>query len=75
MAESVPKIISSKAEDFFRNSSTLRTSAHRQMVMKFIRDQYPQARLERIYDAVEDGWSAKDFHRCCDKKGWTISIV
>jgi hypothetical protein len=75
MAESVPKIISSKAEDFFRNSSTLRTSSHRQMVMKFIRDQYPQARLERIYDAVEDGWSAKDFHRCCDKKGWTISIV
>ena len=43
--------------------------------MKFIRDQYPQARLERIYDASVDGWGAKDFHRCCDKKGWTITIV
>lgn len=43
--------------------------------MKFITDQYPQARLERIYDASKDGWKGEDFHRCCDKMGWTISIV
>jgi hypothetical protein len=45
------------------------------MVMKFVRDQYPQARFKRIYDASTDGWDAKDFHRCCDKKGWTLTIV
>ena len=45
------------------------------MVIKFIRDQYPQARFQRIYDATTDGWRNSDFHRCCDKKGWTLTIV
>jgi hypothetical protein len=51
------------------------------MVMKFVRDQYPQARFKRIYDATTDGWGATDFHRCCDKgwnlfkKKWTLTIV
>ena len=62
-------------EEYFNNSKTLLTYSQREMVMEFIRDQYPQARLERIYDASVDGWSANDFHRCCDNKGWTISIV
>jgi hypothetical protein len=22
-----------------------------------------------------DGWKYTDFHRCCDWKGWTLSIV
>jgi hypothetical protein len=75
MAYSVPKIIPSDPEDYFNNSKTLRTSAHRQMVMNFIRELSPQAILERIYDASVDGWSAEDFHRCCDEKGYTITIV
>ena len=29
----------------------------------------------RIYDATTDGWKAEDFHRCCDKKGPTLTIV
>jgi hypothetical protein len=45
------------------------------MVIKFVRDLYPQARFNRIYDAATDGWGAKDFHRCCDKRGWTLTIV
>ena len=45
------------------------------MVLKFVRDQYPQARFTRIYDASTDGWKAEDFHRCCDKKGWTLTVV
>jgi hypothetical protein len=45
------------------------------MVMKFFRDQYSQARFRRIYDASTDGWDADDFHRCCDEKAWTLSIV
>jgi hypothetical protein len=43
--------------------------------MKFVRDQYPRARFQRIYDASTDGWKNTDFHRCCDKKGWTLTIV
>jgi hypothetical protein len=45
------------------------------MVMKFVRDQYPQARFERIYNASKDGWDSDDFHRCCDKKEGTLTIV
>ena len=45
------------------------------MVIKFVRDQYPQARFQRIYDANTDGWKNTDFHRCCDKKGWTLTVV
>jgi hypothetical protein len=63
------------SSSYFAASKTLRTSAHREMVIKFVRDQYPQARFQRIYDAAIDGWKAKDFHRCCDKKGWTLTIV
>jgi hypothetical protein len=45
------------------------------MVLQFVREQYPRARFQRIYDATTDGWHADDFHRCCDKKGWTLTIV
>jgi hypothetical protein len=45
------------------------------MVFKFIRDQYPQARFKRIYDADTDGWKKDDFHRSCNYKGWTLTIV
>jgi hypothetical protein len=60
---------------YFGPSKTLRTPAHRNMVLKFVRDQYPQARFRKIFDATTDGWTAKDFHRICDKKGWTLTIV
>jgi hypothetical protein len=45
------------------------------MVMKFVRDQYPQARFERIYEAKTHGWDAENFHKFCDKKGWTLTII
>ena len=71
----MPKTISTDPGDYFKNSKTLRTPAHRQMVMKFIKELSPQVILEKIYDASVDGWSAEDFHRCCDEKGYTITIV
>ena len=64
-----------EADKYFGASKTLRTPAHRRMVFKFVRDQYPQARFIRIYDASTDGWKDKDFHRRCDSKGWTLTIV
>jgi len=45
------------------------------MVMNFIRDIFPKAKFIRIYNAQTDGWDEDDFHRCCDKKGWTLTIV
>jgi len=45
------------------------------MVLNFVRDHYPQAIFLRIYDATTDGWKNTDFHRCCDKKGWSLIIV
>jgi hypothetical protein len=60
---------------YFAASKTLHTPEHRKMVLKFVRDQFPKARFQRIYDATTDGWGANDFHRRCDKKGWTLAIA
>jgi hypothetical protein len=60
---------------YFGGSKTLRTPAHRKMVIKFVRDQFPRSIFQRIYDAETDGWKNTDFHRCCDMKGWTLTIV
>jgi hypothetical protein len=47
-----PRIpVGDDSEKYFGNSKTLRTPTHKKMVMKFVRDQYPLARFERIYDA------------------------
>ena len=27
------------------------------------------------YRATRDGWSAKDFHACCDNKGPSVTLV
>ena len=67
--------LNDEADKYFVASKTLRTPPHRRMVFKFVRDQFPQARFSRIYEASTDGWDAKSFHRCCDKKGWTLTIV
>jgi hypothetical protein len=58
-----------------RDSKSLRNSNNRGMVIKFVRDQYPRARFKKIYDATNDGWKKQDFHRCCNNKGWTLTIV
>ena len=63
------------SEKYFGNSKTLRTPVNRKMVMMFVRDQYPQARFERIYDANTHGWKEKNFHSSCDNQGWTLTIV
>jgi hypothetical protein len=60
---------------YFGDSKTLRTPAHRNMVIKFVRDRFPRARFVRIYDAATNGWKNTDFHRCCDKMGWTLTIL
>ena len=71
-----PRIpVGDDSEKYFGNSKTLRTPTHKKMVMKFVRDQYPLARFERIYDAKTHGWTNKNFHECCDLKGWTLTIV
>ena len=28
-----------------------------------------------IYDANTHGWKKENFHECCDKKGWTLTII
>jgi hypothetical protein len=67
--------LQNESEKYFRDSNTLQKPAHRMLVMKFVRDQYPLAKFERIYSASVDGWSRMDFHRSCDHKGWTLSII
>ena len=58
--------VSNLEDDFsvyFGSSKSLRTPANQKVVLKFVREQFPQARFQRIYDATTDGWNAKDFHR------------
>jgi hypothetical protein len=62
-------------EKYFGTSKTLRTIGHQRMIIKFVRDEFPTAKFMSIYDATTDGWDAKDFHRCCDNSGWTLTIV
>ena len=68
-------ILKDDSSTYFGTSKTLRTPDHLKMVIYFVRDQYPQARFRKIFDATTDGWTAKDFHRICDKKGWTLTFV
>ena len=63
------------SERYFGNSKTLQSSAHRKMVMQFVRDKYPQATFKRIFDAQTHGWEPSDFHRLCDNQGWTLTLV
>ena len=64
-----------ESEKYFVASKTLRTPSHRSTVFKFVRDQYPQCIFKRIYDASTDGWDATSFHKCCDRKGWTLTLL
>jgi hypothetical protein len=59
---------------FILGSNSLRPG-HQGMVNTFVKEQFPQAKFKKIYDASIDGWKNTDFHRCCDKKGWTLTIV
>ena len=68
-------LVEDDSSKYFGTSKTLRTPANRRMVIKFVRDQFPKARFQRIYDAATHGWKNTDFHRQCDKKGWTLTIV
>ena len=43
--------------------------------MQFVKEIYPSAKFNRIYNAKTDGWKASDFHRLCDEVGWTLVIV
>jgi uncharacterized protein (DUF2384 family) len=56
-------IPSLKEDSCFGDSKTLRTFEHRKMIIKFVQDQFPKARFQKIYDAATDGWGANDFHR------------
>jgi hypothetical protein len=31
--------------------------------------------LQLLYSAAQDGWSTNDFHRCCDNRGPTVTLV
>ena len=66
---------STVASTYFGASTTLRTPENQSLILKFVRDQFPQATFQRIYDATTDGWKSDDFHRCCDGKGWTLTVA
>ena len=71
-----PPVLLDDSETYFGVSNTLQTTAHRKMVMKFVRDLYPQARFQRIYDARTNGRKADDWHRCCGHaEWWTLNII
>lgn len=63
------------SEKFFGTSKTLETPEHRQIIIEMFKDSIPAAKFEKIYDATRDGWSDKDFYRCCEDRGPTLTIV
>ena len=59
----------------FGASKTLLTPEHRETVFKFVRDSYPTATFERLYDNKADGNTIKNFYAKVSKKGPTITII
>lgn len=69
------RALKADSETYFGNSKTLQTSAHRQMILKFVRDRIPLARFAMIYDASKDGWKSEDYQRCRKFQGLIIKII
>jgi len=40
-----------------------------------IKEWLPDCQLQRLYKATWDGFSGKDFHRLCDNKGPTLTLI
>lgn len=40
-----------------------------------IKEWLPKKEFELIYRATDNGWSAGDFHSCCDNKGATLVVI
>jgi hypothetical protein len=56
-------------------SKTLKTPENRELVINFVREQFPNATFEKIYDNLDDGNELSKFYDKCAKKGWTLIII
>ena len=57
----------------FSLSSTLANTQYSVLLTNWIGK--PFAKFDLIYKATRDGFKAADFHRCCDQKGFMVSII
>jgi hypothetical protein len=64
--------IISDQQQFF-SGGTLLTLDHQIQLNQFYGNENQKWRM--IYKATRDGFDSKDFHRCCDEKGPTLTLI
>ena len=51
------------------------TLKQKAFVISVIPDIKPTSIIKLLYRGSKDGWAAADFHRLCDNKGPTVTLV
>ena len=67
------KEVQKRVTSNFSLSSTLVNTQYSVLLTNWIGK--PFAKFDLIYKATRDGFKAADFHRCCDQKGFMVSII
>ncbi|CAF4149393.1 unnamed protein product [Rotaria sp. Silwood2] len=69
----LPKLQNLLAKPTFAGSTLLESYEHKQKLNEFYGN--PDQQWELIYKATRDGFSTEAFHKKCDKKGPTMTII
>ncbi len=62
-------------KDVFSDSAILTTDAQRKFVISLFVGEVFNAKIVRLYKASSNGFGASDFHKFCDNKGPTLTLI
>ena len=63
------------AKQFMKESILVTTQKGNDFVKSAIPDLKPTSVMKLLYRGSKDGWAARDFHRLCDNRGPTVTVV
>ena len=63
------------ANQNMKDSILVTTQKQKDFVKSAIPDLKPTSVIKLLYRGSKDGWAAADFHRLCDNKGPTVTLV
>ena len=63
------------AKQFMKESILVTTPKGNDFVKSAIPDLKPTSVMKLLYRGSKDGWAHADFHRLCDNKGPTVTLV
>jgi hypothetical protein len=62
-------------KDVFSDSAILTTDAQRKFVISLFVGEVFNAKIVRLYKASSNGFQAANFHKFCDNKGPTLTLI